>query len=117
MRFFDLTRRFLRRPWSLPVKLALGAVGVTMVAAACGGSGEGGSGETSQVLLPGRPIENSPPVDRSIHSVPLEGLIFDNFQGDYITLPEASDTAIHKLNCVSHFQAVTILMANSIRVF
>ena len=57
-----------------------------------------GSPESVPVPEPSpEPVGPPPPVDTSIHSVPLENVVFDTFDGRFVRLSEASSATIERL--------------------
>ena len=98
----------MRRPWTflVPLAAALAAVGV-----ACGSGGttdevpDGGSAPASATLTSTeRPApslrflgDDIPPLDVTRSIVPLDGIIFDTFDGRSVSLPDANDALIENL--------------------
>lgn len=88
------------------VLILVGVLVLLVVAAACGG-GQGtptpGSRESSLGLQPTPsptaviPNEYPRPVDTSIHSVPLESVVFDTFDGGFLRLSDADSRTIEQL--------------------
>lgn len=99
--------------------LAYALVAIGLVAAACGSDGAAEPPVASPTTTPDpviasaepvstpstptpRPVPDlpsgpPPPVDTSIHSVPLEDVVFDTFNGGFARLSEASETQITSL--------------------
>jgi hypothetical protein len=69
------------------VRVLAALVGVGLIAAACGGSTSEGNAQRSGTTSPAGP---PPDVDQSIHSVPLDQIVFDTFDGGSIPLSEST---------------------------
>ena len=71
------------------------AVAFVLVGAACVASVNEDTSPASD--LAGGPGERPPSVDRTVHSVPLDNVVFDTFNGSFIRLSDASDEVIDRL--------------------
>ncbi len=88
-----------------PLVIAIAAPLMIATAAACGGistsppSGQPLAGaEQTPSALPTPPDPAAvPPLDTSQHTVPLEDVVFDTFDGRFVRLPDASDDLVLRL--------------------
>ena len=94
----SITLPLLNR-WDGQLQVTSLAVAFVLVAAACGANvNDSTSQDTSPVSgLAGEPGGRPPSVDRTVHSVPLDSVVFDTSNGGFVRLSDASEGVIDRL--------------------